>query len=115
MNFFSIMIHLWGERGTITPIMLSGLQSSESLFHNTRKESKNVVLYEQYFRHDGCERVEFVMKVPLTGRWGRNEPMNCEVGDEELITPNRAAVMLRIEPERRRRLKGKSFFKYSLC
>jgi hypothetical protein len=45
--------------------------------------------------------VEDVMKVPLTGRWGRNEPMNCEVGDAELITLNRAAVIFRLEPQRR--------------
>jgi hypothetical protein len=79
--------------------MLSGLHGSESLVQNTRKESKNVVLYEKYFQRNGCECVEAVMKVQLTGRWGRNEPMNCEVGDEELITLNRAAVILRLEPE----------------
>jgi hypothetical protein len=73
--------------------MLSGLQGSESLVQNTKKESKNVLLYEQYFWHDGCDCVEFVMKVPLTGRWGRNEPMNCKAGDEDLITLNRAAVI----------------------
>jgi hypothetical protein len=93
------MFQLWG--GAINPIMLSGLQGSESLVQNTSQESKNVVLYEQYFQHSGCECVEAVMKVQLTERWGRNEPMNCEVGDEELITLNRAAVMLRLEPERR--------------
>jgi len=59
------------------------------------------VFYEHYFRHDGSECVGVVMKVPLSGRCGRNEPVNCEVGDEELITLNGAAVMLRLEPERR--------------
>jgi hypothetical protein len=42
-----------------------------------------------------------VMKVPLTGSWGRNESINCEAADEELITLNRAAVIFRLEPERR--------------
>jgi hypothetical protein len=77
------------------------VQGLEPLVQNTRKERTTAVLYEEYFRQDGCECVEVVMKVPLKGRWGRNEPMNCEVGDEELITLNRAAVMLRLEPERR--------------
>jgi hypothetical protein len=58
------------------------------------------VLYEKYFWHAECECVEVEMNLSLTGRWGLNELMNCEVGDEELITLNRAAVMLRLEPVR---------------
>jgi len=54
--------------------------------HGVTMKFKNVLFYEQYFRQGECECVEVEMKVPLTGRWGRNEPKNCEVGDKELIT-----------------------------
>jgi hypothetical protein len=45
-------------------------------FRTIVSEYQKILLYEQYFRYDVCECVEVLLKVPMTGRWGRNEPMD---------------------------------------